>query len=143
MHTFESLSVVAELDQKNVLRPLLNCHLPPALLNPYEELTRPKTRTSRALNEAIFLIADPDQRQDLWQEIHALELRRATTNSNHRPQQRRNGTSRWLEWLNTRAAVSESHPAIANASNTSNATISAVGHPIRRDEGYSLQSRHS
>ncbi|MEW9533592.1 hypothetical protein [Microbispora sp. NPDC049125] len=117
LHTFEALIAVTEQDRGDMIRAGKADHLPDgdtsALRTAYEELSTPKVRTSWSISEAIFLAADPDQRPQLWPEVHALELRRSPTAFTQQAARERDGTSRWLEWLSTRTTVSDTRLASA------------------------------
>ncbi|MCT9934510.1 hypothetical protein N5079_30325 [Planotetraspora sp. A-T 1434] len=111
LNTCEALVAIAEQDQRDLTRALRDGRLPREgtqdLLAAYEELTRPKLRTSWAISEAIFLSADPAQRPALWPEIHALELRRDSPALTKQATRQRQESQRWLEWLSTRPAVAD------------------------------------
>ncbi|MEN3540789.1 hypothetical protein AAH991_37145 [Microbispora sp. ZYX-F-249] len=82
LHAFEGLTIVAERDRLDVRRALRADTGQPGrdqLLTAYERLGSPKVRGSRALSEAILLAAPAELRDELWQDIRILELRRSGT----------------------------------------------------------------
>ncbi|MEU7942481.1 hypothetical protein [Microbispora bryophytorum] len=79
LHAFEGLAVVAERDRQDVKRALhvdTGQHGRDRLQAAYEQLGSPKARASLALSEAILLAAPAELRDELWQDIRLLELRR-------------------------------------------------------------------
>ncbi|GIH51699.1 hypothetical protein SAMN05421833_129107 [Microbispora rosea] len=124
LHAFEGLTVVAGRDRQDVRRVLRADVGQPGrrqLLAAYEQLGSPKARASLALSEAMLLAAPPELRDELWQDIRILELRRNGTLDGSASA--RTATLHQLKTLIAGADGPESRLDLSTASRTAGATI--------------------